>query len=77
MMSAPATVSFGLEAVDGRWLIQDVRYNEPPGEPKELVKVCPDCSGAIPPGANFCPSCGAKVTPVEKAPDESPPATRS
>jgi len=56
-----ATVTFNLEEIDGEWVIQDIRYNEPPGEPVSRAGLCPECSGAVPPGARFCPRCGAKL----------------
>ncbi|MEE4271552.1 MAG: zinc ribbon domain-containing protein [Thermoanaerobaculales bacterium] len=59
--SGTATVSFSIEEVAGEWVIQDIRYNEPPGEPVDRAERCPGCAGAVPPGASFCPNCGAKL----------------
>ena len=54
----PVTAAVSLEQVDGEWMIQDIRYNEPVGP---VVEVCAGCSAVIPPGANFCPVCGTAV----------------
>lgn len=54
----PVTAAVSLEQVDGEWVIQDIRYNEPVGP---VVEVCAGCSAVIPPGANYCPVCGTAV----------------
>lgn len=56
--TGPVVVAFSLEQVDGEWVIQDIRYNEPL---RPVVEVCAGCSATIPPGANFCPLCGTAV----------------
>lgn len=52
----PLIVTFGLEKIDGSWRIQDVRYGD-----TEIPRVgtCTECGGVVPPGARFCPHCGA------------------
>jgi hypothetical protein len=57
----PVTVTFILEKLDDRWVIQDIRYNggEEPIEP--AVERCSDCGAELPPDARFCPSCGARI----------------
>lgn len=73
----PASVSMSLEQIEGTWVIQDIRYNDRGDEPANQVDLCPRCSGVVPPGARFCPSCGYEVhgtgaadvveTPVEES----------
>lgn len=52
------TVAFNIENVADEWLIQDIRYNELLGP---VLQICDDCGAVVPPGARFCPSCGAAV----------------
>ena len=56
--NGPVTAAVSLEKVDGEWLIQDIRYNEPV---QPVFEVCAECAAVIPPGANFCPLCGTAV----------------
>lgn len=63
----PVEVVFNLEKVDSLWVIQDIRYNEPG---VKVIPMCADCETVIPPGAKFCPNCGAEVGGVEAASEE-------
>jgi hypothetical protein len=49
---------FSLEELDGKWVIQDIRYQEPG---VTAVPVCAECGAVVPPGANFCAGCGEAV----------------
>jgi hypothetical protein len=66
----PVTVSFSLEQLDRQWLIQDIRYNEPMGP---VLQICVDCGGVVPPGANFCPFCGAAADGDDETADAAEP----
>jgi len=54
----PIEVAFNLEQVDRQWVIQDIRYNEPG---VSVIPTCADCGAVVPPGANFCASCGSAI----------------
>lgn len=56
--AGPIEVAFNLEQVDGQWVIQDIRYNEPG---VMTIPTCAECGVALPPGSRFCPGCGAAV----------------
>jgi hypothetical protein len=62
--SGAAKVALGLEKIDGSWLIQDIRYGDPP--PPAAAR-CTECGRDVPAGANFCPFCGAAVGSVADA----------
>ena len=49
---------FNLEQLEGQWVIQDIRYQEPG---VTVIPVCAKCGAVVPPGANFCAGCGAAV----------------
>lgn len=80
----PVSASFSLEQLDGQWVIQDIRYNEPM---RPVAQICAGCSDVIPPGARYCSHCGAEVgseggmnenngSPAEGIdPDSSDPST--
>ena len=51
-------VTFSLEKLAGRWVIQDIRYDDP-GVPE--IPTCIDCGTEVPPAARFCPNCGSAV----------------
>jgi hypothetical protein len=53
----PVEARFIVERIDGAWLIQDIEYREPTGP--LAVDTCSRCGGVLPPGARFCPFCGA------------------
>lgn len=54
----PVNAAFSLEQLDGQWVIQDIRYNEPMGP---VAQICAGCSDVIPPGARYCPHCGSEA----------------
>jgi hypothetical protein len=64
----PVEVAFSLEQMEGEWVIQDIRYNEPG---VAVIPVCADCGTVVPPGARFCPNCGSQVGGGEPAAEES------
>ena len=59
---------FNLEQLDGQWVVQDIRYQEPG---VTVVPVCAECGAVVPPGANYCAGCGAAVGDGEP-PDREP-----
>lgn len=62
--AGPIEITFNLEQIDGEWVIQDIRYNEPG---VQVIPVCADCGSVVPPGARFCPNCGAATGGGEAA----------
>jgi zinc-ribbon domain len=64
----PVEAVFNLEQLDGQWVVQDVRYQEPG---VTVIPVCAECGAVVPPGANFCAGCGAAVG-GDAAADEGP-----
>lgn len=52
------TASLALEEIDGTWVVQDIRYNEPVGP---VVMQCAGCGEVVPQGAKYCPECGAGI----------------
>ena len=67
--SGPIEVGFNLQQVEGRWVIEDIRYHEPG---VEVIPTCADCGAMLPPGARFCPNCGSEIGGSEGAPEEPP-----
>lgn len=66
----PVEVHFGLEQLEGQWVIQDIRYQEPG---VTVIPVCAECGAAVPPRANFCAGCGTPVggdSPADEDPAE-------
>ncbi len=64
----PVEAVFNLEQVEGKWLIQDIRYQEPGAT---VVPICAECGAVVPPGANFCANCGAVVGAGAAADEDS------
>jgi hypothetical protein len=59
---------FNLEQLDGRWVIQDIRYQEPGAT---VIPTCDQCGAVVLPGAKFCANCGAPVGGGAAAEDDS------